>query len=121
MIKKDSLQIDQDNIKNMNSNVYKLVSFDRNTQMNMRMIEERNNKIKEEREMDVLKQSAIESQIEKKIRHAKNLKRRKIKAAFYMATGIKSMNMLKEKMKLFQSLVMQLLHLVLETIVFLDM
>ena len=88
MIKKDSLQIDQDNIKNMNSNVYKLVSFDRNTQMSMRMIEERNNKIKEERKMDVLKQSAIESQIEKKIRHAKNLKRRKIKAAFYMATGI---------------------------------
>lgn len=88
MIKKDSLQIDQDNIKGMDSNVYELVEFDRNNQMNMRIIEEHNNKIKEEREMDVLKQSAIESQIEKKIRHAKNLKRRKIKAAFYMATGI---------------------------------
>lgn len=88
MIKKDSLQIDQDNIKGMDSNVYELVDFDRNNQMNMRMIEERNNKIKEEREMTVLKQSAIESQKERKIRHAKNLKRRKIKAAFYVAAGI---------------------------------
>lgn len=88
MIKKGSLQIDQDNIKNMDSNVYELVKFDRNSQMNIRIIEEHNNKIKEEREMAALKQSAIESQIEKKIRHAKNLKRRKIKAAFYVAAGI---------------------------------
>lgn len=88
MIKKDSLQIDQDNIKGMDSNVYELVNFDRNNQMSMRMIEERNNRISEERKMEMARQSAIKSQKEKKVRHAKNLKRRKIKAAFYVAAGI---------------------------------
>lgn len=88
MIKNGSLQIDQDNIKSMDSNVYELVDFDRNNQMSMRMIEERNNRINEERKMKIAGQSAIKSQKEKKVRHAKNLKRRKIKAAFYMAAGI---------------------------------
>ena len=88
MIKKDSLQIDQDNIKGMDSNVYELVNFDRNNQMSMQMIEERNNRISEERKMEMARQSAIKSQKEKKVRHAKNLKRRKIKAAFYVAAGI---------------------------------
>lgn len=88
MIKKDSLQIDQDNIKGMDSNVYELVNFDRNNQMSMRMIEERNNRISEERKMEMARQSAIKSQKEKKVRHAKNLKRKRIKAAFYMAAGI---------------------------------
>lgn len=88
MIKNGSLQIDQDNIKSMDSNVYELVDFDRNNQMSMRMIEERNNRINEERKMEIARQSAIESQKEKKVRHAKNLKRKKIKAAFYMAAGI---------------------------------
>ena len=88
MIKNGSLQIDQDNIKSMDSNVYELVDFDRNNQMSMRMIEERNNRINEERKMEIARQSAIKSQKEKKVRHAKNLKRKKIKAAFYMAAGI---------------------------------
>ena len=88
MIKKGSLQIDQDNIKSMDSNVYELVDFDRNNQMSMRMIEERNNRINEERKMEIARQSAIKSQKEKKVRHAKNLKRKRIKAAFYMAAGI---------------------------------
>lgn len=88
MIKNGSLQIDQDNIKNMDSNVYELVDFDRNNQMSMLMIEERNNRINEERKMEIARQSAIKSQKEKKVRHAKNLKRKKIKAAFYMAAGI---------------------------------
>lgn len=88
MIKNGSLQIDQDNIKSMDSNVYELVDFDRNNQMSMRMIEERNNRINEERKMEIARQSAIKSQKEKKVRHAKNLKRKRIKAAFYMAAGI---------------------------------
>ena len=53
MIKNGSLQIDQDNIKSMDSNVYELVDFDRNNQMSMRMIEERNNRINERGNFDV--------------------------------------------------------------------
>ena len=86
MIKKDSLQIDQDNIRNMGYDSYQLARFQKNVQLSIKASNEHNKKVEEERKMN--RQSAIESQREKKARYAKNLKRRRIKAAFYMTAGI---------------------------------
>ena len=86
MIKKDSLQIDQDNIRNMGYDSYQLARFQKNVQLSMKASNEHNKKVEEERKMN--RQSAIESQREKKARYAKNLKKKRIKAAFYMVAGI---------------------------------
>ncbi len=85
-ITKGTLDFGQDNLKGMATNNYELINFDKNIEMNMRMIEERKKKVNEERQMKI--SSQIKSQNEKKARQAKKLRKRNIKVAFYVAAGI---------------------------------
>ena len=45
-ITKGTLDFGQDNLKGMATNNYELINFDKNIEMNMRMIEERKKKVK---------------------------------------------------------------------------
>ena len=74
-ITKGTLDFGQDNLKGMATNNYELINFDKNIEMNMRMIEERKKKVNEERQMKISNQ--IKSQNEKKARQAKKFKKKK--------------------------------------------
>lgn len=106
MNSKTKIQINQDCYKKMEIDNYELINFDKNNEINMDMvknyqkrldfdknvkenekiIDEHNQRLEEGLEMR--RKAAIESRKEDQKTIAKNLKKRKIKAAFYVAAGI---------------------------------
>lgn len=106
MNSKTKIQINQDCYKKMEIDNYELINFDKNNEINMDMvknyqkrldfdknvkenekiIDEHNQRLEEGLEMR--RKAAIESRKEEQKVIAKDLKKRKIKAAFYVAAGI---------------------------------